>query len=164
MSRKLLYFSSVFTNEDVYRCFYNHLVEERNTESLKFIKEVENFKNEKTVEKINKIYERYIMEESKDEINISSQEKKSLLNVYKTFEKENDFEKVEEILEKTSQILKNTLYNDSFFRFLRKKECLALIEKFKDKKDIVFDPLEIKYSYTEKDYQKRIITEKILCF
>jgi hypothetical protein len=67
-------------------------------------------------------------------------------------------------LETTTKILKKTLYNDSFFRFVRKKECFELIEKFKDKKEIVYDIMEIKYPYTEKDYQNRIITEKDIMF
>jgi hypothetical protein len=84
MSRKFLHFSSIFTNEEVNKCFYNHLVEERNTESLNFIMEVENYKNEKTIEKIKKIYEKFILEESKEEINVSSSEKRELLKVYKS--------------------------------------------------------------------------------
>jgi hypothetical protein len=112
MSNKFLHFSSIFTNEEVNKFFYNHLLEEKSTESLNFIMEVEKFKKDKTEEKMKTIYERFIIQDSKEEINISSSEKKKLLDLVKNLEKEKDFEKVEELLEKTSKILKKTLFND----------------------------------------------------
>jgi hypothetical protein len=86
MEQKLIIFESVFQDDGMKKLFYKFLNKEANTDTFDFIIEYQDFvkisdTNEQK-EKLLLIYNTYIKEKSKKELNLSSFDKKQAQNVF----------------------------------------------------------------------------------
>lgn len=156
--------NSVFSNDDFNKCYKKYLSSLYNEESLKILDKINELKKlelnkdfDKTDE-INQlvkyIIENFLNDESKYQINISSEIKSNFfkleLNVNLLYSER--FKDIEECI-------KNDLISDTFNSFVNSKDCIKLIEEYQDDKNLVMLEIDYKFDYKIKNIEIEIITE-----
>jgi hypothetical protein len=159
ISKVLVNFDCVITNEEIRKSFLTHLDMERNKENFEFYLDVLDMKNsnlDKTQlkKKITDIFDLYISKESKFEINLSNKEYTKIANKIK----EEDFST--NIYDTTMTIVKNEIQIDAFPRFIRTPECVKLVEKYQKDETVVTSYIKKNFLYTNKDFEIHLVTEK----
>jgi hypothetical protein len=159
ISKVLVNFDCVITNDEIRKAFLKHLDLEKNKENFEFFLNVLDMKNaklekESLKKKVMEIYNLYISKESKYEINLSNKEYSKIEKKIK----EEDY--TANIFDNSMQIVKNEIQIDAFPRFIRTPECIKLVEKYQNDDKVVTTYIKKNFLYTNKDFEIHLVTEK----
>jgi uncharacterized protein YerC len=160
--------TSIFQTEEMGELFYKFLKTEYNTEPYDFIKECNEIKSLKSIkeklEKIKLIFETFIKEDSKKQINLSGETLSRIIKEYEKLTEDENEEFYNDFYNKTVKSIKIELINDSFPRFTRWESCKEALVKYISNEDIVIHKKQLQYPYSDMDFQKWIVTEKDISF
>jgi hypothetical protein len=156
----LLFLNKVKTYEKMFN--KNQKVEEKKDEKKEETKEekkedVEEVKDEEKIKLMLQIIEEFILEKSSNELNLTHKDKDRIINFYK--DQKNDEKKYvssitkpECIFDDIKRAMKNELIADNYKRYVRTKECISLIKKYKDDESVVILRKQKEFPYTLKDF------------
>lgn len=170
LEKYTIQFPSVFLDNEILEAFKKHLDIENNPEPLMFLKEIELLKKvtdkKENVKKFKEIYEFYIKEEGKYEINISGKIKKNIRIKYEEIkDQEWSFKETPcEILEEARASIYCVLYLDCFPRFIRSKIASKIYEKHLGDTKYMLPLLSLKKSYLNQDFDNPMITDTDIYF
>jgi hypothetical protein len=109
---------------------------------------------------VDDIISKYIIDGSKNQINIGGDEKNTLLELQKK-KKEVNLEDLIKGFDQIEQNIKRELESDSFKRFLRTKEANLLLKKYEKDETISKSMKQKFFPYSNKDFESSwILTEK----
>jgi hypothetical protein len=144
-----VHFEASLTNKSVAEAFKEFLKTEFNEDSWNFLEEVKKLKETKEKEEITnccvKIFERYLSDESKFQLNISSESKE---NLKKNF----NFQGVEpdtKMFDFIEESVKGQLRHDSWKRFYRSKYCEEIIYQHYNDSSICSPVTTLQYFYNK---------------
>jgi hypothetical protein len=107
--------------------------------------------------KIEKLVDLYVKDGSKKEINISYETKKKCLESLERRPSVSAFDEIQ-------HVLVNEMKYDSFKRFVRSKDIVGVIEKYKLNPEVCTPILATKFSYKNEDFVKQRVLEEDLKF
>jgi hypothetical protein len=159
---------SLLEHNEVSSCFLSFLQKEFCAEPFLFLKQEKEFEkltnDEEIIQEFIKIVDDYIKEKSKYELYLSYRDKKEALEYYDIQKDQKVWSltiKHVDIFRNITKSLKTILLADNYARFVRTKECLDLIKKYKgfilklklDNENIVIiKKQKITYPYSMKDF------------
>jgi hypothetical protein len=125
----LVNFESVFEKEEIKQIFLDYLKTEFNVEPFYFLLDLKKLEKEtKILTFVEYIIEKYILEGSPSEVNISGKCRTDILN---DFENEDDWLKEpSKLFQKSKKIVQSELISDNWKRFIRTPEAGKIIEKY----------------------------------
>jgi hypothetical protein len=164
----VLHFESIFLEKEIGKEFHSFLKTELNEEpwiflneliELKFIKDEKIF-----MEESSRIIKEFISVNSHREINISGKSKSTLVDqVQLLIENPNSFkekETFETIFFPVEKIVRQELYHDSWKRFLRTPECIAIIKKFHTDSLVCSPQITEYFSYKDEYFHHPYVFER----
>jgi hypothetical protein len=113
------------------------------------------------------IVEKYILEDSKNELNISAKLRTQVLFFYETQNlnlEEWQLEDPKEIFFEIVKSIKNQLAHDPFHRFVRTKKCLKFIEQFMSDSELVYPISIIPFNYKDEYFSHPFVYERDFSF
>eukprot|EP01080_Neovahlkampfia_damariscottae_P005650 gene5650-9466_t len=163
----MLKFSSVFSNDKVKEHFQHFLKSEFNEEPfncLLEIDELEKLQEEKSIiKKSISILKVYLMDNSKQAVNISSEKKIELLNKFGEQISMNDrwviSEKPSEIFGEIKKSLKQELQHDTFKRFVRTPACEKIIKKFISDESVVVPKMTRNFNLNTNHFRNNVLED-----
>eukprot|EP01080_Neovahlkampfia_damariscottae_P009597 gene9597-1799_t len=169
----VIQFESVLTVSEISHSFFQFLKAEYNSDNWEFIlglQTLESFTKKKNQKKVNKhflfLVSNFLQPKSSKELFICPEEKKNVLKVVKKL-KRNEWNLDESPLELLEPFRKTILVeykNDAFKRFIRTENCLKLLEKHQNNRNVLLPRVSLIYSYSEEDFDSLEITENDVKF
>jgi hypothetical protein len=169
-----LQFESLYREPEILQEFLIFLKSVLKYNSMMFLSEVFNLQSAKEsklkIEKLKQIFEQFILQDAVYEFSISEKLKRSLVDVYETFQLESVENKItvnsmetliseilERFLEPISTKMRVELLEDSWRLFLKTEVGENLIQKFKNDKTVCFPQVTQKFSYTDEYFSHPFI-------
>ena len=169
LSNYVIQFKSVIVVPEIAEAFYKFLKQEYATDNWDFILQInklEDYSKKKNQTKLIKhakqICSTYIDKDSPKEIAIGKTQKKKILeNIAKLDDKVWNLETSPVDLFdylKSSVLLEYK--NDTFKRFSREAECIALLEKYKKNRNVLLPQLSMVFCYKDEDFESKAFEVK----
>jgi hypothetical protein len=169
----VIQFKSVLIVPEISSAFYSFLKEEFSTDNWDFIlslQTLEKLTQKKNQAKVNTqvlhLLSTFIEPKSKKELEICLEEKKLVLQKTQNLSlKEWNLDVSPlSLFEPFRTAILNEYKNDSFKRFIRTPNCLELLEKHSNNRDVLLPRLALVYNYTEEDFDREFMDKNDLNF
>jgi hypothetical protein len=156
----IVLFEASLKNKNIGSAFFEFLKSEFNEEPWIFLDEVQQLKEmkdeTKILKRINQLYETFIEEKSKYELNISSTTRENLKKIISHESKKWTLEtNPSEIFDEVVETMIGQLRHDSWKRFYRSKYCEEIILKYHDDSSICSPLTTLQYFY-EPEYFENV--------
>eukprot|EP01080_Neovahlkampfia_damariscottae_P009657 gene9657-1864_t len=161
LSDYVIQFKSVLDVPEISIAFYNFLKLEYASDNwdfileLKLLEEIWKKKNfQKILTQVKQIISTFIETNSPKEILVGKIHKRIILEQIEKLENKNwNLEKSPtQLFEPLKNLVILEYKNDSFKRFSREPECLKLLEKYKDNRNVLLPQLSMVYNYKDEDF------------
>lgn len=170
LNNYVLSFEGVWKHKELCELFYKFLKKEFATESYDFIQDVEKLPEiedqELLVAETHRIITTFLMEDSKREVNLPSNLRKKVLDLYSSSKQEENKkewiieQKPESFFKECKLSLLSTLKHDSFKRFIRTSEFTQVIQKYLGNTDLMVPKISTQFHYVDKDFKDALVTDR----